>query len=86
MQDLCVFCDQVVTDSETAWKEVRGFVGGKKKDSMVLRIDTGRQAHDHCVAKARQGQAPDQLELFDESAQEKTAPPPNTDWLEDGKA
>ena len=46
------------------WKEVRGFVGGEKKDSMVLREDTGRYAHSSCVEKARAGQHPTQPELL----------------------
>lgn len=46
------------------WKEVRGWVGGPRKDSMRLREDTGRYAHASCVAKAQEGQAPDQ-EGFD---------------------
>lgn len=48
---------------ESTWKEVTGFVGGPGKDSMRLRTDTGRYAHQHCVAKAQQGQAPDQPEM-----------------------
>jgi len=46
------------------WKEVKGFVGGPRKDSMRLREDTGNYAHDHCVAKAAAGAAPDQVELI----------------------
>ena len=49
---------------EGIWKEVKGFVGGPKKDSMRLREDTGRYAHNACVEKANQGQAPDQEELL----------------------
>lgn len=48
------------------WKEVRGFVGGPKKDSMRLREDTGRYAHDACVQKMQEGQAVDQPSLYDE--------------------
>jgi hypothetical protein len=50
------------------WKEVTGFVGGPKKDSMALRTDTGRFAHDSCVHKAKQGQAPDQPSLLGDDA------------------
>lgn len=45
------------------WKEVTGFVGGPKKDSMRLRTETGRHAHQQCVEKAQRGQAPDQPSL-----------------------
>lgn len=54
------------------WKEVTGFVGGPKKDSMRLRTDTGRFAHDACVHKANMGQAPDQPTL-DEPARNEGA-------------
>lgn len=47
------------------WKEVTGWVGGPRKDSMRLREDTGRYAHDACVAKVQSGQAVDQPEIFD---------------------
>lgn len=50
---------------ESTWKEVVGFVGGPRKDSMRLRSDTGRFAHNSCVAKAQAGAAPDQEGLFD---------------------
>lgn len=48
------------------WKEVTGFVGGPRSDSMVLRTDTGRYAHDACVRKAKAGVSPDQDSLFDD--------------------
>ena len=47
------------------WKQVIGFVGGPKKDSMRLREDTGRYAHDACVQKVQGGQAVDQPSMFD---------------------
>ena len=47
------------------WKEVTGFVGGPKKDSMVLRTDTGRYAHNACVEKAKAGAAADQQDMFE---------------------
>lgn len=47
------------------WKEVTGFVGGEKQDSMRLRTDTGRHAHGACVAKVSEGQAIDQPGLFE---------------------
>ncbi len=49
---------------EGTWKEVKGFVGGPKKDSMRLREDTGRHAHDACVAKVMEGQTVDQPSIF----------------------
>lgn len=48
----------------SAWKEVRGFVGGPKKDSMRLREDTGNYAHNACVAKVMEGQSIDQPSIF----------------------
>ena len=47
------------------WKEVTGFVGGPKKDSMRLREDTGRHAHDACVQRAQEGQQVGGPTLFD---------------------
>lgn len=52
-------------DDPTIWKQVVGWVGGPKKDSMRLRADTGKFAHDECVAKLSAGQAVDQPNLFD---------------------
>lgn len=49
------------------WKEVTGFVGGPGKDSMRLRTDTGRHAHDACVQKLQSGQAVNQPALFEET-------------------
>lgn len=58
-------CKKVVDhDDPTVWKEVKGFVGGPRKDSMRLREDTGKFAHADCVQKAQMGQAPDQPEMF----------------------
>ena len=54
------------------WKEVAGFVGGPRKDSMRLRSDTGRYAHDHCVEALNQGQAVDQPSILDEPEGEVT--------------
>jgi hypothetical protein len=51
---------------EKTWKQVVGWVGGPRKDSMRLRTDTGKYAHDHCVAKLQSGQAVDQPSMFDE--------------------
>ena len=66
MNDLCKLCGKEVNphDPET-WKEITGFVGGPKKDSMVLRTDTGNFACSSCIHKAKLGQAPEQNSLFD---------------------
>lgn len=55
------------------WKEVRGFVGGPKKDHMRLREYTGRVAHDSCVAKLQEGQAVTQPSLMDKQPRVKKA-------------
>lgn len=70
------------------WKEVTGFVGGPKKDSMRLRTDTGRFAHDACVHKASMGQAPDQPamdepEVLDEFGNPVEPDPKHPEWPED---
>jgi hypothetical protein len=67
--DCALECGNPVNPHDVGtWKEVRGWVGGPRKDAMTLREDTGRYAHDHCVRKARKGQAPDQPELSFEEA------------------
>lgn len=66
MQQLCALCDRDIDlNDHTNWKEVRGFVGGPKKDSMALREDTGNVAHDNCVKAAKAGQLPAQATLDD---------------------
>lgn len=61
----CVLCFSTVNkDDPTLWKEVSGFVGGPKKDSMRLRKDTGHYAHNMCVQKESNGQTVDQPDLF----------------------
>jgi hypothetical protein len=63
----CKLCGGDINPHDIAsWKEVTGFVGGPKKDSMVLRKDTGSYACTPCIHKARDGQAPDQESLFEE--------------------
>jgi hypothetical protein len=52
----------------TTWKQVVGWVGGPKKDSMRLREDSGWYAHDKCVKKLVEGQAIDQPTLEDSVA------------------
>lgn len=60
-------------DDPTNWKQVVGWVGGPKKDHMRLREDTGLLAHDTCVQKLAQGQAPDQPSIFDDLDSESTS-------------
>lgn len=76
----------------STWKEVTGFVGGPKKDSMVLRSDTGRYACSPCIHREKAGQAPDQESLFDEDNHDELVyasgykagfdsnPPASTTW------
>ena len=67
IEDLCSLCSEPVNkNADDVWKQVTGFVGGPKKDSMRLRKDTGYFAHDKCVAKISEGQPIDQPGLFDE--------------------
>lgn len=66
MSRLCALCEKKIRLSDPGlWKEVKGFVGGRKKDSMTLRRDTGRYAHDTCVKAAQDGQEPNQVSLLD---------------------
>lgn len=66
MKDMCTLCAKPVDkDDSTTWKLVQGYVGGPKKDSMRLRKDTGHYAHDSCIKKLSEGQAPDQESMFD---------------------
>lgn len=66
MKDHCHLCGKPVDkNAADVWKQVTGFVGGPKKDSMRLREDTGYFAHDACVAKVQEGQAIDQPGLFE---------------------
>lgn len=58
------------------WKEVTGFVGGPGKDSMRLRKDTGRHAHNACVEKVQAGQSVDQPSILDDP--DGPATPPTT--------
>ena len=66
MTTQCKLCGKDINPHDAAsWKEVTGFVGGPKKDSMVLRTDTGKFACTPCIHKAKVGQAPEQTSLFD---------------------
>lgn len=65
----CGICGNPVDkDDPVTWKQVQGWVGGPRKDSMRLRTDTGKYAHDACVLKEQRGVAQDQQELFDPAA------------------
>lgn len=73
MSEACEFCGGPVNPHDQgAWKQVVGWVHGPRKDSMVLREDTHKFAHDHCVQKARGGQAPDQPDLFGDDPGDST--------------
>lgn len=62
----CPLCKLKVDKNDpTTWKQVVGWVGGPRKDSMRLRQDTGKYAHDKCVEKVQRGQAIDQPDLWD---------------------
>lgn len=63
----CGLCGGPIDKNQKdSWKQVVGWVGGPRKDSMRLREDTGRYAHDYCVEKVQAGQAPDQESMFDD--------------------
>lgn len=60
----CDFCGRQVLITDTAaYKQVTVWVGGPKKNSSKLSVDTGRVAHDECIVKALHGIAPDQEEM-----------------------
>lgn len=68
----CAYCGgEVNLQGPLVCKEVTGWVGGAKKDSMRLRSDTGRYAHNSCVQLAVQGMPPSQPDLFDEGGYEE---------------
>jgi hypothetical protein len=74
----CKLCGTDINPHDvSSWKEVTGFVGGPKKDSMVLRRDTGAYVCTPCIHKAKDGQAPDQESLFEPIPE--AAPLPVTD-------
>lgn len=67
MSEICALCGGPVNPYDVGtYKQVSGWVHGKKRDSMTLREDTGKFAHEYCVNKAKSGQAPDQPDLFGE--------------------
>lgn len=71
--ELCFFCREPVRrmahqgQQDNTWKQVIGWVGGPKKDSMRMREDTGEYAHDECVQKVMSGMPPEQKDLFEEA-------------------
>jgi hypothetical protein len=70
----CLICNKKVNkDDKSTWKQVTGWVGGPRKDSMRLREDTGKYAHDECVLQRQRGIAPDQTSLFDEAGPSEVA-------------
>jgi hypothetical protein len=61
----CFLCGKVVDpNGETTWKQVEGWVRGKKQDSMTLRRPTGEYAHEECITNAKNGVLPEQEGLF----------------------
>lgn len=67
--DVCQLCGQEVDKNDpTTWKQVIGWVGGPRKDSMRLREDTGKYAHNDCVLKRQRGIAEDQSDLFEQTS------------------
>lgn len=81
----CFVCKGPVNPhDEGAWKQVIGWVHGKRKDGMTLRVDTGAYAHHACVLKLREGQAPDQDDIFAEQKENPTIRADRTrpdEWL-----
>jgi hypothetical protein len=66
---ICPFCyEQVDEHADETYKEVSGWVHGKKKDSLTLRQDTGRAAHPHCIQNLKEGQDPAQPSMFEEES------------------
>lgn len=73
METSCGLCHQPLNpDDSDNWKEVKGWVGGPKQDSMRLRTDTGELAHPACVLAVSDGQVPGADDLF--TASENTEP------------
>lgn len=65
MTTQCMFCNGPVNPyDESTYALVSGWVHGKKRDSMTLREDMGQYAHEHCILKAKGGQAADQQSLL----------------------
>ena len=65
-QNKCELCGKDIDrHSPATWKQVIGWVGGPRKDSMRLRENTGKYAHDACVAKIQKGQVVDQPDLWE---------------------
>lgn len=66
LSETCELCHKDIDrHSPATWKQVIGWVGGPRKDSMRLRENTGKFAHDACVAKVQIGQTVDQPDLWE---------------------
>ena len=62
---ICAFCANAFTieelnDPDLTHVHVESWVTGVKKQSPVLRRQTGKRAHSECVRKIGDGEAPDQ--------------------------
>lgn len=67
MTEFCLFCSDPLNPHDLGvYKQVIGWVHGKKSDGMVLREYTEHYAHERCIRKQLGGQAPDQPDLFGE--------------------
>lgn len=66
MSEACSFCGGPVNPHDiSTWRMVKGWVHGAKAHGMTLRENVDQYAHNHCIIKARDGQAPDQPEMFE---------------------
>lgn len=88
MSVACAICGGPVNPYDrSTWKEVTGWVGGPRRDSMRLRRDTGRYAHNHCVGKTPpssaeysamlRGEPVDQLDILEPQADSEATPQPD---------
>lgn len=69
--EICPLCGEPVNKhADDTWKQVTGWVGGRKKDSMRLREDTGEYAHDHCIKALQTGNPANQPDLFTDEVSE----------------
>jgi hypothetical protein len=74
----CALCGNPILDGGEVAVEVKGWVSGPKRDSMRLRAETGRKAHEHCVTIVAAGQDPVQPDLFEPEGRLATAATQNT--------
>lgn len=76
MSEICYFCGNPLNPFDHGiWKQVVGWVGGPRKDSMTLREDTKRYAHDGCIEKLKSGQSIDQPTLLGDDVGLSLQPP-----------